>query len=184
MRPSSMSAISCRMLIMASQNLSSSALSSDSVGSIMRVPATGQDMVGAWNPAKEMGGFVSLTLTSPVWKSLLLYMSRDSLQHCLWKKSLGNNVTSNSTGSGRQIFLGIHTINMQPFHVFKFLFVNSSEHLPNLSEKGTLHNDIVLFLKWQYIIYAYIYTFICVCIYTLYICVYFMREAVSKKNKY
>lgn len=33
--------------IMASQNLSSSALSSDSVGSIMRVPATGQDMVGA-----------------------------------------------------------------------------------------------------------------------------------------
>lgn len=52
MRPSSMSAISCRMLIMASQNLSSSALSSDSVGSTMSVPATGQDMVGAWNPAK------------------------------------------------------------------------------------------------------------------------------------
>ena len=35
----------------ASQYLSSSSLSSDSVGSIIRHPATGKDMVGAWKPA-------------------------------------------------------------------------------------------------------------------------------------
>lgn len=34
----------------ASQKRSSSALFSDSVGSIMSVLATGQDMVGAWKP--------------------------------------------------------------------------------------------------------------------------------------
>ncbi|KYN12177.1 hypothetical protein ALC57_15669, partial [Trachymyrmex cornetzi] len=33
-----------------SQNLSNSVLSSDSVGSIIKVPATGQLMVGAWKP--------------------------------------------------------------------------------------------------------------------------------------
>lgn len=48
--PSSMSAISCRIPSRASQKRSISALSSDSVGSIIRVPATGQDMVGAWKP--------------------------------------------------------------------------------------------------------------------------------------
>ena len=31
-------------------HLSNSALSSDSVGSIMSVPGTGHDMVGLWNP--------------------------------------------------------------------------------------------------------------------------------------
>lgn len=49
--PSSMSAISCLIPSRASQKRSISALSSDSVGSIIRVPATGQDMVGAWKPA-------------------------------------------------------------------------------------------------------------------------------------
>lgn len=48
--PSSMSAISCRMPSSASQNRSISALSSDSVGSIIKVPETGHDMVGAWKP--------------------------------------------------------------------------------------------------------------------------------------
>src|SRR6218665_2929599 len=41
---------SALMWIIASMNRSSSARSSDSVGSTMRVPATGNDMVGAWNP--------------------------------------------------------------------------------------------------------------------------------------
>lgn len=51
--PSSMSAISCRIPSRASQNRSISALSSDSVGSIIKVPATGHDMVGAWNPGQR-----------------------------------------------------------------------------------------------------------------------------------
>jgi hypothetical protein len=42
--------ISRRIAIIASQNRSSSPRSSDSVGSIMSVPATGNDIVGAWNP--------------------------------------------------------------------------------------------------------------------------------------
>ncbi len=42
--------ISARMAIIASQNRSSSARSSDSVGSIISVPATGKDIVGAWKP--------------------------------------------------------------------------------------------------------------------------------------
>src|SRR5215475_15930542 len=42
--------ISSRIAIIASQNRSSSARSSDSVGSTISVPATGNDMVGAWNP--------------------------------------------------------------------------------------------------------------------------------------
>lgn len=53
--PSSMSAISCRIPSRASQYRSISALSSDSVGSIMRVPATGHDMVGAWKPGRKHG---------------------------------------------------------------------------------------------------------------------------------
>ena len=36
--------------IRASQNRSSSSLSSDSVGSIINEPATGQETVGAWKP--------------------------------------------------------------------------------------------------------------------------------------
>ena len=41
---------SSAMASMASQNRSSSALPSDSVGSIISVPATGKLMVGAWKP--------------------------------------------------------------------------------------------------------------------------------------
>ena len=48
--PEATISISRRIAIMASQNRSSSAGSSLSVGSIMSVPATGNDMVGAWNP--------------------------------------------------------------------------------------------------------------------------------------
>src|SRR6185437_33074 len=48
--PSSMSRISSRIAISASQNRSSSAFDSLSVGSIISVPATGNDTVGAWNP--------------------------------------------------------------------------------------------------------------------------------------
>jgi hypothetical protein len=79
-----MSAISCRMLIIASQNLSSSALSSDSVGSIMSVPATGQDMVGAWNPAEgHKETCLSLTLASPDWKKSPL-PSYNSPKEIIW----------------------------------------------------------------------------------------------------
>ena len=39
-----------RIATIASTNLSSSARDSDSVGSTMRVPATGNDRVGAWKP--------------------------------------------------------------------------------------------------------------------------------------
>ena len=46
----SISAISLRIAIMASQNRSSSAFDSDSVGSIISVPGTGKLMVGAWKP--------------------------------------------------------------------------------------------------------------------------------------
>ena len=49
-RPSCTALISSRMAISASQNRSSSASDSDSVGSTIRVPATGNDMVGAWKP--------------------------------------------------------------------------------------------------------------------------------------
>ena len=49
-RPSSTSAISLRIAIMASQKRSSSAFDSDSVGSIISVPGTGKLMVGAWKP--------------------------------------------------------------------------------------------------------------------------------------
>ncbi|CSB19372.1 Uncharacterised protein [Vibrio cholerae] len=42
--------ISPRIAINASQKRSSSAKSSDSVGSTIKVPATGNDIVGAWKP--------------------------------------------------------------------------------------------------------------------------------------
>ena len=48
--PASTLAISARMAIIASQNRSSSARFSDSVGSTIRVPATGKLIVGAWKP--------------------------------------------------------------------------------------------------------------------------------------
>ena len=48
--PSATRAISARIAIIASQNRSSSARLSLSVGSIISVPATGNDMVGAWKP--------------------------------------------------------------------------------------------------------------------------------------
>src|SRR4051812_31310429 len=48
--PSSIARISSRIEIIASQNRSSSAFDSLSVGSIIIVPATGKDTVGAWKP--------------------------------------------------------------------------------------------------------------------------------------
>jgi hypothetical protein len=48
--PSSTSAISWAIDSIASAKRSSSAFDSDSVGSTIRVPATGQDIVGAWKP--------------------------------------------------------------------------------------------------------------------------------------
>jgi hypothetical protein len=48
--PFAMSAISPRIPTRASANRSSSALDSLSVGSIMSVPGTGNEIVGAWNP--------------------------------------------------------------------------------------------------------------------------------------
>src|SRR5689334_5476473 len=48
--PLSIAAISARIEIIASQNRSSSALLSLSVGSTISVPGTGNDIVGAWKP--------------------------------------------------------------------------------------------------------------------------------------
>lgn len=48
--PRSMASISRRIEIMASQKRSSSESDSLSVGSIITVPATGQETVGAWKP--------------------------------------------------------------------------------------------------------------------------------------
>ena len=47
---SSTARISARMAMSASQKRSSSALGSLSVGSIIMVPATGNEIVGAWKP--------------------------------------------------------------------------------------------------------------------------------------
>jgi hypothetical protein len=49
-RPASIASTSPRIWISASQNRSSSAFGSLSVGSIIRVPATGNETVGAWKP--------------------------------------------------------------------------------------------------------------------------------------
>ena len=49
-RPSSTSRISSRIAIIASQKRSSSACDSLSVGSTIKVPAIGNDIVGAWKP--------------------------------------------------------------------------------------------------------------------------------------
>ena len=49
--------------IMASQNLSSSSLSSDSVGSTINVPTTGHDVVGEWKPG---AGQVDLVRVNPL----------------------------------------------------------------------------------------------------------------------
>jgi hypothetical protein len=48
--PSVIAAISVRIAISASQNRSSSRFDSLSVGSIIIVPATGNETVGAWKP--------------------------------------------------------------------------------------------------------------------------------------
>src|SRR5699024_12833289 len=48
--PSMISSISARMVRIASMKRFSSVISSDSVGSTMRVPATGKASVGAWKP--------------------------------------------------------------------------------------------------------------------------------------
>ena len=58
-----MARISSRIASIASQNRSSSALVSLSVGSIISVPATGQDMVGAWKPASISRLAMSSTVT-------------------------------------------------------------------------------------------------------------------------
>ncbi len=58
-----MARISSRMAIIASQKRSSSALVSDSVGSIISVPATGQLMVGAWKPQSISRLAMSSTVT-------------------------------------------------------------------------------------------------------------------------
>ena len=48
--PEATRSISARIAIIASQNRSTSGRFSLSVGSIISVPATGNDIVGAWNP--------------------------------------------------------------------------------------------------------------------------------------
>ena len=48
--PSSISRISSRIAIIASQKRSSSSFDSLSVGSIISVPATGKETVGGWKP--------------------------------------------------------------------------------------------------------------------------------------
>ena len=49
-RPLTTASISSRIASMASQNRSSSSFGSLSVGSIITVPGTGNETVGAWNP--------------------------------------------------------------------------------------------------------------------------------------
>lgn len=49
-RPAATASASALIMIMASMKRSISSRSSDSVGSTMSVPATGNDMVGAWKP--------------------------------------------------------------------------------------------------------------------------------------
>ena len=63
MRPSSIAEASSRTPSMASQKRSSSALVSDSVGSIIRVPGTGQLMVGGWKPQSMSRLAMSSTVT-------------------------------------------------------------------------------------------------------------------------
>ncbi|MNT89187.1 hypothetical protein D3C72_2298690 [compost metagenome] len=62
-RPSSMARASSRIASIASQKRSISALVSDSVGSIISVPATGQLMVGAWKPQSIRRLATSSTVT-------------------------------------------------------------------------------------------------------------------------
>ncbi len=68
--------ISWRMVIIASMKRSISARSSDSVGSTMRVPATGKDSVGAWKP-KSMRRLATSSAVTPV----LAVSSRKSRMH-------------------------------------------------------------------------------------------------------
>ena len=63
--PASTRAISPRMAIIASQNRSSSRFDSDSVGSTISVPATGNDIVGAWKP-KSMRRLATSSAVTPV----------------------------------------------------------------------------------------------------------------------
>ncbi len=63
-RPSSIARISSRIAIIASQKRSSSSRDSLSVGSIIIVPATGQDIVGAWNP-KSISRFATSSTAMP-----------------------------------------------------------------------------------------------------------------------
>ena len=66
MRPSSIARASSRIASIASQKRSSSALVSDSVGSIISVPATGQLMVGGWKPQSISRLATSSTVTPAV----------------------------------------------------------------------------------------------------------------------
>ncbi|MNP61887.1 hypothetical protein D3C76_1571150 [compost metagenome] len=64
------------MRIMASQKRSSSSLDSLSVGSIISVPATGNDMVGAWKPKS-----IRRLATSSTLMPLLSFSGRRSRMH-------------------------------------------------------------------------------------------------------
>ncbi|MNH30459.1 hypothetical protein D3C79_907540 [compost metagenome] len=74
--PFSTARISSRMRIIASQKRSSSSLDSLSVGSIINVPATGNDMVGAWKPKS-----IRRLATSSTLMPLLSLSGRRSRMH-------------------------------------------------------------------------------------------------------
>lgn len=76
--------------IKASQNLSSSALSSDSVGSTISVPTTGQEVVGEWKPVSDQKNLVCT-------------------EQCYWNKSRVNPITLQSN-------LNTRGINRYKFH--------------------------------------------------------------------
>lgn len=76
--------------IKASQNLSSSALSSDSVGSTISVPTTGQEVVGEWKPVSDQENLVCT-------------------EQCYWNKSRVNPITHQSN-------LNTRGINRYKFH--------------------------------------------------------------------
>ena len=82
--------------IKASQKRSSSSLSSDSVGSIMRVPVTGHDSVGAWKPVNNHGHMVGMFLYVRVMKNVtcMLIMSMITVTHFLRNNSSVDYITS------------------------------------------------------------------------------------------
>jgi hypothetical protein len=78
LRACSIARISARIASMASQNRSSSAFDSLSVGSIMSVPATGQLIVGAWKPKSISRLAMSSTSTA----ALTLKCRQSSTNSC------------------------------------------------------------------------------------------------------